>query len=210
VSTTGTPPKGPAGKGKGGKLGFLKDKRVLYGLAAAGGLGLVVLLKKGGGDASASDPNQNGSTGPSTYDSSSMDSYDAISQIGQGLSDQLGGYTDQLTDILTQLGQVNGPTSGGGTTTSPPINGGGTTSPPIIKKPVLGTIKPKPVPKPAAKSYVTTTKFTTASAARGKNWTSTLSTIASHYHESLSTLLKLNPSIKNPNKIGVKQKIRVK
>jgi len=207
VTTTGTPPKGPAGKG--GKLGFLKDKRVLYGLAAAGGLGLVVLLKKGNGDASATDPNQNGSTGPSTYDSSSMDSYDAISQLGQGLSDQLGGYTDQLSDILTQLGQVNGPTTGG--TTSPPINGGtSTTLPPSKQPPKLGTIKPKPVPKPAAKSYVTTTKFTTASAARGKNWTSTLSTIAGHYHESLSTLLKLNPSIKNPNKIGVKQKIRVK
>jgi hypothetical protein len=208
MSTTGTPPKGPAGKG--GKLGFLKDKRVMYGLAAAGGLGVVVLLKKGGGDTSATDPNQNGSTGPSTYDSSSMDSYDAISQLGQGLSDQLGGYTDQLTDILTQLGQVNGPS--GSNTTTPPT-GGGVVSPPIskpVKTPTLGTAKPKPVPKAAAKQYVTTTKFTTASAARGKNWSSTLSTIAGHYHESLSTLLKLNPSIKNPNKIGVKQKIRVK
>lgn len=200
MTTTSTPP-----KGKGGKLGFLKDKRVLYGLAAAGGLGLVVLLKKGNGDASATDPNQSGTVQPNTYDSSSMDSYDAISQLGQGLSDQLGGYTDQLTDILTQLGQVNGPTTGG--TTTPPI-----VTPPN-KPPVLGKPKPKPNPnnpKPAAKAYVTTSKFTTASAARGKNWTSTLSTIASHYHESLSTLLKLNPSIKNPNKIGVHQKIRVK
>lgn len=112
MTTTGTPP-----KGKGGKYGFLKDKRVLVGLAAAGGIGLVVLLKNGGGTA-ANDPNQTGQAlAPSTYDSSSMDSYDAISQIGQGLSDQLGGYTGQLTDILTQLGAVNGPTSG---TTTPP------------------------------------------------------------------------------------------
>lgn len=195
-------------KGKGGKFGFLKDKRVLYGLAAAGGLGLVVLLKKGNGDTSASDPNQNGQAlQPSTYDSSSMDSYDAISQLGQGLSDQLAGYTSQLNDIATKLGQVNGPSAGGTTTTT---GGTTTTSPPPAK-----TGSPTPVTKtttkaPAGAQYAYTTRFTTSSAARGSNWKSTLSTIASHYHESVSTLLKLNPGIKDPNKIGVNQKIRVK
>lgn len=119
MTATSGPPKG---KGKGGKFGFLKDKRVLYGLAAAGGLGLVVLLKNGGGTAAAADPNGTAGTSPSTYDSSSMDSYSAISQLGQGLSDQLSGYTGQLNDIVTQLGAVNGPTSGGTTTpvTTPP------------------------------------------------------------------------------------------
>lgn len=116
MTATSGPPKG---KGKGGKFGFLKDKRVLYGLAAAGGLGLVVLLKNGGGTAAAADPNGTAGTSPSTYDSSSMDSYDAISQLGQGLSDQLAGYTGQLNDIVTQLGAVNGPTTGG--TTTPPV-----------------------------------------------------------------------------------------
>lgn len=200
MSTTGTAPKGA--KGKGGKFGVLKDKRVLIALAAAGALGLVVLLKKGN---TATDPNQSGAStaAPSTYDSSSMDSYDAISQLGQGISDQLGGYTGQLTDILTQLSQVNGPTTGGTTTT------------PVVTPPVTATKTPTPVTKttkaaaPTAQ-YAYTTKFTTASAARGSNWKSTLSTIASHYNESLSTLLKLNPSIKNANKIGVNQKIRVK
>lgn len=203
MSTAALPPKG--GKGK-GKLGFLKDKRVLWGLAAAGGLGVVVLLKKGGGDTSATDPNQSGAAGPSTYDSSSMDSYDAVSQLGQGLSDQLSGYTDQLTDILTQLGQVNGPTSGGTTTTTPPAGGVTTITPPKKTTPSKTT----PAPKKSSAAYVYTTKFTSASAARGSNYKSTLSTIASHYHESLSALLKLNPSIKNANKIGVNQKIRVK
>lgn len=201
MTTTAAPPKG--GKGK---LGFLKDKRVLAGLAAAGGLGLVVLLKKGNGDQSATDPNQSGATGPSTYDSSSMDSYDAVSQIGQGISDQLSGYTDQLTDILNQLGQVNGPSSGGTTTTTPT---GTTTTPPATTTPKT-TVPAKTTTKAATPTYVYTTRFTTASAARGSNWKSTLSTIAAQYHESLTTLLKLNPSIKNPNKIGVNQKIRVK
>lgn len=206
MTTTTTPPKG---KGKGGKFGFLKDKRVLYGLAAAGGLGLVVLLKKGNGDTSATDPNQSGaaSSSPSTYDSSSMDSYDAISQLGQGLSDQLSGYTDQLTGILTQLGQVNGPSTGGTTTTT---GGTTTTTPPPAKTGTPVAVKKTTTKAAPAAQYAYTTKFTTSSAARGSNWKSTLSTIAAHYNESLSTLMKLNPSIKNANKIGVNQKIRVK
>jgi hypothetical protein len=137
VTTTRTPP-----KGKGGKYGFLKDKRVLVGLAAAGGIGLVVLLKNGGGAAAGNDPNQTGQAlAPSTYDSSSMDSYDAISQLGAGLSDQLGGYTGQLTDILTQLGAVNGPTSG----TTPPAT---------------TTTAPKPGAPGALSGRVTTTTKT--------------------------------------------------
>lgn len=201
MTNTGTPP-----KGKGGKFGFLKDKKVQIGLAAAGGVGLIVLLKKGSGDQSASDPNQNGqsSYSPSTYDSSS---YDAYAQLSSGLGDAISQFGDQLTDIQTQLGKINGPsaggTTGGGTTGGTTNPGGVSTQKPNPAK------KPKPPPKPKA-SYVYTTKFTSASAARGSNWESTLSTIASHYHTSVSNLLKLNPSIHNANKIGVHQKIRVK
>lgn len=198
MTTTGTPPKG----GKAGKLSFLKDKRVLVGLAAAGGLGLVVLLKNGGGTGGAAADGSSGgsSMAPAAYDSSG---YDVGAQINDGLngiSDDLRGFGDTLTDIQTQLGKINGPTAGSGTTTTPPPSGGS------IQKP-----GPKPAPKPPPKStaqYVYTTKFTSASAARGSNWESTLSTIAGHYHTSVSNLLKLNPSIKNANKIGVHQKIR--
>jgi LysM repeat protein len=204
VKNTGTPPKGNAGGG--GKLGFLKDKRVLIGLAAAGGVGLVVLLKNGGGAGAGSAADSGGSSmSPANYDSSSYDVGAQINDAFNGISDDLRGFSDTLTDIQTQLGQVNGPSSG--TTTPPPASGG--TTPPISKpkpKPVLG----KPVSKPPAAQYTYTTKFTSASAARGSNWGSTLSTIAQHYHTSVSTLLKLNPSIHNANKIGVHQKIRVK
>lgn len=199
MSTAAAPP-----KGKGGKYGFLKDKRVQLGIAAAGGLGLVVLLKNGGGSGAGNDPNQTGQQlAPSTYDSSSIDAY---AQLSSGLGDAINQFGDQLTSIQDQLGKINGPSSGtpaGGGTTN---NGGGgvSTQPPPKPKP-----KPKPAPKPSAQ-YVKVTKFTSASAARGSNWASTLSTIAQHYHTSVSNLLKLNPSIKNANLIHPNQQIRVK
>jgi hypothetical protein len=189
----------PGKKAGGGSIGSLfKDKRVLIGLAAAGGLGLIVLLRKGNGDQSASD----GTTQPQAYSSGDFDTYNAISQLGSGWTQQLQG----IQDSLDQLGQAP-PVGGGGPSTSPPQ-----TKPPITTLPVPKP-KPKPVTKPAPKpsaQYVKVSKFTTASAARGSNWASTLSTIAGHYHTSVSNLLKLNPSIKNANVIHTGQQIRVK
>lgn len=191
---TGAP--GKAGGGSSIKSLF-KDKRVLAGVAAAGVLGLVVLLRKGNGDQTST-----GTTQPQAYDSSGFDTYNAISQLGEGWSQQLQG----IQDSLDQLGQAP-PVSGGGGTTSPPKSG-----PPISTQPVPKPV-PRPVQKPAPKSsasYINVSKFTSASAARGSNWASTLSTIAGHYHTSVSNLLKLNPSIKNPNLIHSGQRIRVK
>lgn len=190
---------GAPGKAGGSSLRSLfKDKRVLAGVAAAGVLGLVVLLRKGNGDQSAS----TGTTQPQTYSSGDFDTYNAISQLGEGWSQQLQG----IQDSLDQLGQAP-PVSGGGGTTSPPKSG-----PPITTLPVPKPV-PRPVQKPAPKSsaqYVKVSKFTSASAARGSNWASTLSTIAGHYHTSVSNLLKLNPGIKNANLIHTGQQIRVK
>lgn len=192
----------PAKKGSGSFKSLFKDKRVLVGLAAAGGLGLVVLLKKGNGDQTATDT---GTGQPQAYSSSDFDTYNAISQLGSGWTQQLQG----IQDSLDQLGQA--PPVGGGTTT--PAPGGVSTQP--VPKPT-----PRPAPKPApkiptkpkvpGKLYINATRFTTASAARGSNWESTLSTIAGHYHTTVSNLLKLNPSIKNPNQIRAGQKIRYK
>lgn len=195
------------GKKAGGSIGSVfKDKRVLVGMAAAGGLGLVVLLRKGNGDQSATDGS---TTQPQAYSSSDFDTYNAISQLGSAWTQQLQG----IQDSLDQLGQQ--PPVGGSTPTTPP-----TTSPtaPITTIPV-----PKPTPRPGtrptpkiptkakpAPGYVTATKFTSGSAARGSNWESTLSTIAGHYHTSVATLLRLNPSIKNANQIRAGQKIRYK
>lgn len=196
-----TPPKGKGGKGKGSLGSIFKDKRVLIGAAAAGGLGLIVLMRKGTGDQSATD---SGTTQPQTYSSGDFDTYNAISQLGSGWTNQLQG----IQDSLDQLGQA--PPVGGGTTTTPPSTTPTTTPKPITTQPVP---KPKPKPKPAAKStaaYINATKFTTASAARGSNWESTLSTIAGHYHTTVANLMKLNPSIKNANQIRAGQKIRYK
>jgi LysM domain len=188
------------GKKAGGSIGSVfKDKRVLIGVAAAGGLGLVVLLRKGNGDQSATDGS---TTQPQAYSSSDFDTYNAISQLGSAWTQQLQG----IQDSLDQLGQA--PPVGGGTTTTPP-----TTKPPVTTIPVPKP-KPKPVTKPAPKKssalFVNATKYTTASAARGSNWESTLSTIAGHYHTTVGNLLKLNPSIKNANQIRAGQKIRYK
>lgn len=178
---------------------IFKDKRVLVGVAAAGVLGLVVLFRKGNGDQTASDQ---GTTQPQAYSSGDFDTYNAISQLGEGWSQQLQG----IQDSLDQLGQA--PPVGGGTTTTPPPKSGGPVTTLPVGKPVV-----RKVPAPAKKStaeYVKVSKFTSASAARGSNWASTLSTIAGHYHTSVSNLLKLNPSIKNPNLIHKDQRIRVK
>jgi hypothetical protein len=117
TSPTGTPPKG---KGKGGKSLF-KDKRVLYGVAGVGGIGLIVLLRKGTAPATASGDGTSGQPiSPANLDSSGTDNYNAIASIGQAWQDQwtqaFGQFSDQLGDISDQLGQVNGPTA----TTPPP------------------------------------------------------------------------------------------
>lgn len=191
----------PGKKGSGSIGSLFKDKRVLIGMAAAGGLGLVVLMRKGSAGASATD---GGTTQPQAYSSSDFDTYNAISQLGSAWTQQLQG----IQDSLDQMGQQ--PPVGGSTPTTPTTPG--TPAKPITIQPVpKPTVKPKP--KPAAKSsaaYVNATKFTSASAARGSNWESTLSTIAGHYHTSVATLMRLNPSIKNANNIRAGQKIRYK
>ena len=192
------PAPGKAGGGSSFRSLF-KDKRVLVGVGLAGVLGLVVLMRKGNGDQTATDQ---GTTQPQSYSSGDFDTYNAISQLGEGWSQQLAG----IQDSLDQLGQAP-PVSGGGSTTTPPKSGPITSLP--VPKPVLKLVQ-KPAPAKSTASYVNVSKFTTASAARGSNWASTLSTIAGHYHTSVSNLLKLNPSIKNPNVIHTGQKIRVK
>lgn len=117
MSTT----KPPAG-GKPGKKGsILKDKRVLYGIAGVGAVGLVVLFKKGGGAATADGGGTAGQPiSPANLDSSGTDNYNAIASIGQAWQDQwtqaFGQFSDQLGGISDQLGAINGPTAGVPTT----------------------------------------------------------------------------------------------
>lgn len=78
------------------------------------------------------------------------------------------------------------------------------TRPPAPKPPA-----PKPTPKPAPKpvpKYVTVARFTS----KNPPWNSTLSGIAAHEHTTVAALLRLNPSIKDPDLIHPGQRIRVK
>lgn len=164
----------------GGALSPLKDKRVQLAAAGAGVLGLVVLLKRGGGDPA----------GASIQPAATLDS------SGTDLANALQSFGDQLSDIRDQLPQQ--PSSGTGADP-----GAGTPKPPA-PKPKPPAPKPKPpAPKPSA-LFATITKW----GGSGPKWTQSLSGVASHYHTSVGSLLKLNPSIKNPNLVRTGQKIR--
>lgn len=117
-----TKPASPKALGKKG-LSIFKDKRVLYGVAGVGALGLVVLLRKGTGAATADGGGTAGQPiSPANLDSSGTDNYNAIASIGQAWQDtwnqQFQGFSDQLGNISDQLGAINGPTAG--TPSTPP------------------------------------------------------------------------------------------
>lgn len=167
----------------GGVGGLLRDKRVLIGAAAAVGLGLVALLRRGGAvDGGAQiQPAAN-------IDSSGTDLYNALQQFNDGLTD--------IRDLLEQQ-PATGTGSNPGTGTPKPV-------PITPPKPPGPRPAPKPTPRPGP------SKLYTRAGTWGKSvkWSTTLSGIASHYHTSVGALLKLNPSIKNANLIHAGQQIR--
>ena len=97
-------------KGKVGNALSFKDKRVQIGLAAAAVLGLFALVRRGQAPTEAGE-GQSLNTG--TLDTTGMDSYNAIAQIGQAWQDQWNqafqDFQDSLGGIQDQLGKVNGP-----------------------------------------------------------------------------------------------------
>lgn len=176
----------------GGALSVLKDKRVMVGAAVAGGLGLVVLLRRGG---SPVDQPAGAVLSPAQVDSSGTDLYNALQQFNDGLSD--------IRDLLEQQPATGtGSDPAKGTPKPPPIY---TTDPPKRTPPVVRPA-PKPAPKPAGKLYARVTRW----GGSGPKWTQTLSGIAGHYHTSVSTLMKLNPGIKDADLVYAGQKIRYK
>lgn len=102
----------------------------------------------------------------------------------------------QSQDLAGEQGETEPPEQPGTVSTQPV----GTPTP--VKTP---TAPPKQAPAQTAQ-YVTVVKYTS----KNPPWNSTLSGIASHYHTSVGQLLKLNPSIKNPNLIYPGQKVRYK
>lgn len=96
-------------------LGPLKDKRVQLAAAAAAALGLLVLVKRGTGGATAGGgaDGTGSSLNTGTLDSTGTDSYNAIGQLGQAWQDEWNdafkGFSGQLTDINTTLGGLKSP-----------------------------------------------------------------------------------------------------
>lgn len=85
--------------------GILRDKRVQIGVAAAAGLGLVMLLRsRGAGDVVSSGSGTTPQTmGNGTMDSTGTDVYNAIQSLGQGWENDLREYTSGLDSLTTQV-----------------------------------------------------------------------------------------------------------
>lgn len=139
-----------------------------------------------------------------------------------------GGGTSTTGDISLQPGTETIDLTGSGSDTTisnpaPAINPGGLPQPPSGPT-QTGTPNPQPSPKPPPKKKtvggsvahkagapptVTVAKWPGNSVNGLAQWNSTLWGIANHYHTTVAELLKLNPSIKNPNVIQPGQKIVV-
>ena len=175
---------------------LIRNKKLLAGIGVAGLLGLIVLVRRRGmpGVDVAGQETSGGRIGnPAYLDTTGTDVAGFLSQYSAGLQTQLDEYGRQLTDALEGIGTI--PTS----PTQPPPG-----------KPVVGRPVPTPPAKPAparpVTSYVTVGRFTS----RNPPWNSTLSGIAGHYKTSVAALLRLNPTIRNPNLIHPGQRVRVR
>ncbi|HET6215350.1 MAG TPA: hypothetical protein VFE14_20965 [Micromonosporaceae bacterium] len=91
---------------------LLRDRRLLWGVAAAGGLGLVVFLRRRGGTTASSalgDAKAPGATGSSggiaTFDSTGTDVASWLGNYSGALQQQLDDYGKTLTDSLAAIGQ---------------------------------------------------------------------------------------------------------
>lgn len=172
--------------------GVLKDKRVQIGVAAAAFLGLIVLLRKGGGASAITGSGDSGTTpqsvSPAVMDSSGTDVYNAISSLGQGWENDLREYTSGLASLTTQVrnntlatGAVNRSVVGLIAKTKPPSS----------------TVQP-----PSKYKYVPI-------AQSGAAWNHTLSGIAKHYGTSSAALKRINTKV-NFSHLTPGTRIRVK
>lgn len=188
-----------------------------------GGVGLVVtiyFIKKNQSSQSSS----TSATQPNLCTDSNGDVIDCTTGQPVGTS---GGFSLQPTndnsDVLTAIGNLsqaiqnliqNGSTSNNGTnppTTTPPVNN---PPPPVIPpRPVIPPapqIPPKNPPgiiAPGPSGGVHPTVTVAQWSSTNTPWNSTLWGIAHHFGESLATVERLNPQIKNPNLIKAGQKV---
>jgi hypothetical protein len=174
---------------------LLHNRWALAGLVGAAGVGGYVLWTRRKSTAGTSDTTTTtaGASGTPTLDTSGTDIANWLGQYSGSLQNELdqglAAYQNSLSDIQTQLAGL--PTAGGSTSTTSTTPGTSTT--------------PTTTPSGNAQ-YVTVAKYTSSSPA----WNSTLSGIAKHEGTSVSTLLSLNPQIKNANVIITGSQIRVR
>lgn len=178
-------------------------KRNKWMVAGAGGVGLVVLyaLYKRRQSSAAASGSGTAATSTGTVsgplagvDTTGTDMAGWLSQFGQQQQTQLDQFQTAISQQLATLGQA--PTRPSVPTPAPP--------PPASKPPASKPPATHPTSSPASQ-YVTVARYTS----RNAPWNSTLSGIAGHYHTSVSALMKLNPSIRNANRINTGQRIRV-
>lgn len=193
---------------------LLRDKRVqIGGVAVAGGAGLYALYRRSHGGAgagvgtaaaAASDGTApQGSAAGQFPDTSVQNAEDWFSQMSGTVQQELDQYRQDLTTALQGLGETNPPVSGSGGTL-PGGGGGGSVTPPAGGGGSGGGGTQHPTPGTQHTS-IWTTAFTRLNPA----WNSTLSGIAAHEHTTVPNLLRLNPSIHNPDLIGSHQQIWV-
>ena len=126
--------------------------------------------------------------------------YSLAETVGQGIEDlgniiaenQTAQFSNLQTTVKNDIGDILEDMENLLKTTSPTTTTTTTTK-------TTTTAKTTTTPK-----YVTVAKWTSSNT----KWNSTLSGIAAHYGTTISKLLKLNPTIKNPDLIYTGQKIR--
>lgn len=190
--TTQAPPAAPP---KGKKImGMDRRTAVFVGLALAAGVAWYIIkgrqaANSGGGGADTSQ----GSSGGSIigYDDAGNPIY---SGGGAGLPADFSG---EISTLQSEFGSLAAQIQAQQGTTGPAGPPGPKGPPGPAPKPAP---KPKPVPKPRPKAKTKTVKI-----ARGD----TLSALAKKYHTTVANLMKLNPSIKNPNLIYAGNSIKV-
>jgi LysM domain len=193
--TTEAPPAGGPPKGK-KVLGMDRRTAVFVGLALAAGVAWYIIrgrqaANQGGGGAADS----SGSSGGSIigYDDAGNPIY---SGGGAGLPADFSG---EISTLQSEFGSLASEIQAQQGTTGPAGPPGPTGPPgPAGKPPPKPAPKPVPKPKPKAKTK-------TITIARGD----TLSALARKYHTTVANLMKLNPSIKNPNLIYAGNKLKV-
>jgi hypothetical protein len=170
---------------------LLHNRPLMIGVAAAGGLGLIVLLRRRGG-AGGTDPSSDtvsGNAGGGLPAFNSIGS-DVAAQLGQADAATAARLQEFLASLRDELSGIIPAAPAPQPTTTPPV-----------KKAV-----PASVPGKTPSKWVTVSHHYTS---RNPSWDTYLSGIAGHEHTTVSALLKLNPNITNPDLIYYGQRIRV-